>query len=106
MNYEDFKQIIEEIQENIVCRECKAQFNDRDIRIIGTVFNEGYFITRCRDCKNRMIINVILKTKKRAHRQINKRRFMKNVTQDDVLDMRNFLKEFDGNFIHLFQTKK
>jgi hypothetical protein len=102
MNFEDLRKIILEIQDTIPCRECEGIFNDKDIRIIGTVLNEGFFHLKCSSCTHSMIVNVIFGGKNRKHRKIQQKKDVTVVTKNDILDMRNFLKGFDGNFKKIF----
>ena len=105
MNFNELKQLIKEIKATITCRECKGPFKDKDIRVIGTVFNEGFLHARCPECKHDMIINVVFAQIQRKHRNVKSPQPMKIVTKNDILDMRNFLKQFDGDFISLFNSK-
>lgn len=102
MNFDDLKQILEKIRNGIPCRECKTHFENQHIRIIGTLLNEGYFMALCPQCANRMLISVSLQSQQRVHRPITQ---VRNISPNDVLDMRNFLKNFDGDFINLFSKK-
>jgi hypothetical protein len=103
MNFEDLRKLIEDIKKTIACRECDGKLNDENIRIIGTVFNEGFFHGRCPECNHDMIINVIFTKTARPHRSLKKE--MKLVTKNDILDMHNFLRAFNGDFISLFGKK-
>ncbi len=102
MNFEEFKKVIEEIKSDIPCRDCGSAFNDSDIRIIGSVLTETYIIARCHACSNTTIINVVA-TPHRKHRKL--KQSPKVITQNDILDMQNFLKDFDGDFSRLFNNK-
>lgn len=104
MNFYELKQLIKEIKATIPCRHCEKPYSDREIRIIGTVLNEGFFMANCRNCQIEVIINVIFKEKKLIHRPL-KNRSIKPIDKDDILDMRNFLKNFNGDFATLFRKK-
>lgn len=106
MNFSELKKLIKEIKDTVTCRECDNKFKDKDIRIIGTVIREGFFLAHCSLCKNTMIINVVFRDKNRKHRHIQKKTPINIISKNDILDMRNFLKEFDGDFINLFNKKK
>lgn len=72
---------------------------------MGAAFNEAYFMGRCQNCPNDVIIHATLGYA-RPHRGLKEHTHtMKVVDQNDILDMRNFLREFNGDFISLF-TKK
>ena len=93
------------------CRNCGTRFEDKHIGIIGTFLHEGYFIAVCHQCENRMLISVTSDFLQRSHNGLKKqnRRYqeshIRTISPDDVLDMRNFLKNFDGDFINLFDKK-
>lgn len=107
MNFHELTLIIRDIQKNIPCRVCKKTVDDKNIGIIGTIFNEGFFHARCEQCGHDMIINVTLRARNgRPHRPLHSKNRMKLVNQNDILDMRNFLKNFNGDFISLFQNQR
>lgn len=100
MNFEELKKIIEEIKRDMPCRDCNSPFKDTDIRIIGSILDETYIIARCHTCKNNTIINVV---PTRKHGGLKKTPEI--INKDDILDMQNFLKSFDGDFAKLFNKK-
>jgi hypothetical protein len=105
MNFGELKQLIKEIRETLPCKQCGYNYKDSDIRIIGTVFSEGFFMAECRECKNEVIVNVVFKEKRMVHRSIGKSKTFQPITPDDILDIRNFLQNFDGDFANLFNKK-
>ncbi|MBT5016525.1 hypothetical protein HN748_00070 [Candidatus Peregrinibacteria bacterium] len=104
MNFEEFKQLVKEIRGTITCRECDSKFEDRDISLIGTILKEGYLQAKCPKCKHNTIINVFFGPANRKHRKILKKK-PRIITPNDILDMQNFLRSFDGDFIKLFNKK-
>lgn len=106
MDFRELYLFVQHIKKNIHCRECGAYYDDENIRIIGTVLDEGYFQANCPECKHNTIINVVFGPKNnRNHRPIKVIPEHKIITQNDILDMQNFLKNFDGDFIKLFNKK-
>ncbi len=103
MTFEELKQLVKEIKANITCRECSSRFKEKDISLIGTILKEGYLQAKCPTCKHNTIINVSFGTTQRKHRKIRKKPQV--ITPNDILDMQNFLRNFDGNFIKLFNKK-
>ena len=106
MNIDDFKKLIQDIREQIPCPQCKKKLNSKNIAILGTAFNEAYFVGHCKQCPNNVIIHATLGPV-RPHRSLKDARtpIMKVVDQNDILDMHNFLREFNGDFISLFSKK-
>jgi hypothetical protein len=105
MNFEDFKQLIRNIREKIPCPQCDKKFISKNISLIGKAFNEAYFTGRCQHCTHEIIIQASFGAP-RTHRSLNHSTSMKVVTPNDILDMRNFLREFNGDFISLFGKKR
>lgn len=105
MNFHEFKNIIRNIRETIPCPTCHKKLEENTIHMIGTVFNESFFLSHCHDCKHDMMIHVTFRGKERTHRSLRTNSTMKLVNQDDILDMHNFLKEFNGDFVSLFSKK-
>lgn len=107
MNFHELKHLIAKIQKTLPCRDCGTTFKDSQIRIIGTVLNEGYFMALCGQCKNKTLINVQLQNNARKQRLLKNgvAGEIKQVTADDVLDIHNFLKDFKGDFAQLFEKK-
>ena len=80
-----------------------------NIDIIATTFSEGLFELHCEECGTSTLVSVLLETKiektpdvvemlySRSHR---------NISQNDILDIKNFLKGFDGNFKKIFTKKQ
>ena len=107
MDFRELFLFVEHIKKSIPCQECGYHYNDQDFRLIGTVFDQGYIQANCTKCKRTVIINVVFGAKNaRTHRSLNSQNLNhKIISQDDILDMQNFLKKFDGDFIKLFNNK-
>lgn len=106
MNFSQLKKLIQEVKKSIPCKECGATYKDKGLRLIGSLWNESFLLAQCLECKNEMIINIVL-TQERGHRRLSKNRgTFKPISSNDILDMRNFLKQFNGDFINLFSKKQ
>lgn len=112
MNFKALKEILAKICASLPCRNCGTPFKDHQIQIIGAFLSEGYFIAFCQTCQHRTIISVGLNVFARVHQGLKRnhenRPFEINtawpsISTNDILDMRNFLKAFDGDFINLFK---
>ena len=72
---------------------------DNESRNILMPVNRKYpfddLMAACRECKNEVIVNVVFKEKRMIHRRIGKSKTFQPITPDDILDIRNFLKNFD-----------
>lgn len=97
MNYEDLKELVRYLKRLVKCSGCKKNFIDKDISVLATISHEGIFQLECSKCENIMLVNIGLKSG-RQHRSL--------ITKNDILDMHNFLEEFNGNFKELFKSSK
>lgn len=103
MNFNELKQIILQIQKTIPCKDCKRPFPDSNIHIIGTVMNEGFLAAHCDHCKNKTLLSVFFKANRISKKgEAKTPHDIRTVQPDEVLDMHNFLKDFDGDFANLF----
>jgi len=87
--------------------ECETKYKKKDINIVATTQIEGLFDLRCNKCKSSTIVNVMLTPENQiGETKIQKSRKHKKISQNDVLDLKNFLAHFDGNFKKIFTNKK
>lgn len=92
MNLPEIKNAIAHLIKNSSCMHCKEKFNEDNVFIIATTNTEGLFEMKCSKCESSTIVTMVLAAD-RKHRGID---------QNDVLDIKNFLRNFDGNFKKLF----
>ena len=109
MNFKEIQSAVKHLQETCTCSGCKGKYKPKDINIVATTSSEGLFELICNKCKSSTIVTVLMtkedknlqskvtETQTRAHRKI---------STNDVLDIKNFLTRFDGNFKKLFTKKK
>ncbi|MBI4127377.1 hypothetical protein HY463_01585 [Candidatus Peregrinibacteria bacterium] len=109
MNFQDLKIIIGQIKKKIACLECKTKYSDEDIEMIGSLGDElTFFYAVCPNCDMEAVINVNIETAEmltpRLERLGSAPRGGK-IESNEILDMHNFLKDFNGNFIEAFKEK-
>ena len=111
MNYKELKEAIKYIQKSCKCLDCKKSYTEHDIFIIATTSNEALFELKCHNCGLVTIITMINQKndessiQKSQHNLVGHRPH-NGVSQNDVLDVKNFLNHFDGNFKKFFKSKK
>lgn len=116
MNYSEIKSAIKHLLKTLKCTSCKGKFEEEDINIIATTKNEGLFEVKCPACAASSILTVMLSPEIEvkegaAGEEIpnpiagTQRRLHRGISHNDVLDMKNFLGKFDGNFKKLFINK-
>ena len=114
MNFKELKIIIKQIQTSIPCPECNKCYTDEDIEIIGHLgMDQTFFHAFCEECELESIVNVTLQHENCDHDHLSMlpelfdgrlHNFTK-VDMNSALDMKNFLKDFKGDFKSLFNTK-
>ena len=106
MNYDELKYAIQHVKKTCKCVSCKRNFINADIHVIACTNDEALMELRCDQCACSTIVTVSINsglevTEKNTHRQ------HRSISKNDILDMKNFLNNFDGNFKKIFkQTKR
>jgi hypothetical protein len=110
MNFRELKLIVGQIKKTINCPKCECKFTDEDIELIGGLGDEQtFFHASCLDCETESVINVCIHFDDEMVDGISRLGSaprLGKISTNEVLDMSNFLKEFDGNFKTVFQDKK
>lgn len=96
MNYPEIENVINHIQKNCKCLQCHNKYKLEDIHVVATTVTEGLFETRCKKCDSSAVITVLIGP------EISTTRQHKGISKNDILDMKNFLNKFDGNFKKIF----
>lgn len=89
--------------------QCQSKYEFEDINVIASTQIEGLFELICNQCQCSTIVTVTLSMEPNQEVEIRRaghNRTHKNISQDDVLDIKNFLSTFDGNFKKIFTKKK
>ncbi len=109
MNFQDLRIIVGQIKKNVTCPKCKAHYTDEDIEIIGALADEQHFFhASCEKCETESVINVTLHFDGNDMMLPNLKKLgsaprMGHISSNEVLDMHNFLKQFDGDFDKIFK---
>jgi len=111
MNFHDLKIIVGQIKKNVKCPKCSSRYSDEDIELIGGLGDEQHFFhTTCMKCQSESVVNVSLQfdnngapTIPNDLKRLGSAPRMGHISADEVLDMHNFLKQFDGDFNNLFK---
>ncbi len=102
MNYNELREIIRHLKRVIPCNICRGRFSDEEIEVISTFNNEGLLHFWCHNCKNQLLVHVmIIYHLKKNNLNISVRNHL-SISPNDVIDVHNFLKHFDGDFKKLF----
>ncbi len=113
MNFQDLRIIIGQIKKNVSCPKCKGKYKDADIEVIGSLGDEqNFFHAICSKCQSESIINVAIQFDSDGLvvapnlKKLGAAPRMEQISSNEVLDMHNFLKAFDGDFSELFKKKE
>lgn len=112
MNFLLLKEVIMQLKRKFRCPKCRKSYSNRDIMI--TNVNEGLcdVVLGCRKCEVQVFANISLlpsddEHKLRKHLGIKvSANSYSYVSENDVLDVKNFLRDFSGNFKSLFKIEK
>ncbi len=93
------------------CSVCGREFAEDDLRILGHQDDMWFLMVVCHNCHTQGLLAVSVKEEAAATQPIpdpdaaEKATFANAdpVLDDDVLDMHDFLRDFDGDFARLFQ---
>lgn len=114
MNFLEVKNAIAHLKKTSKCTHCEAKYTDSNIHVLATTQHEGLFELKCSKCEMSTLVTVVLSREmqiktKRPGRGKESQMMTRNpngISEDDVLDIKNFLTKFDGNFKKLFSREQ
>jgi len=111
MNLNELVSIIKHVRKNSSCPNCKKRYNTQNISILASTKFECLLELKCPYCKKTALTDIVATPKKgpEAFEALNNiplinRVIRDGVTNNDILDVKNFLDDFDGNFEKLFHS--
>lgn len=105
MKYSELKSIVRHIKKHVNCSECSYQYRDKDIEVIGLIQDSLLVSLHCPKDNSNIVLQVGLVwdgDEVSVHHQM-MQSDAAPITKDDILDMHNFLKNFDGDVESLFK---
>lgn len=109
MNFGDIEKTVRHIKETCICLHCRSGYESNDIQLIATTKVEGLFEIICKKCGASSIITVVLTPESKIQNAKIKQEISRNhrkISENDILDIKNFLNNFDGNFKKIFTEKQ
>ena len=101
--------LLKKLMATIKCTVCGQHYEVENIDVLGHHEDLWFLSVLCPDCHARCLVAAVIKearmpevTLDLTKAEQDRFRNVGRVTSDDVLDMRNFLKGFDGDFSRLF----
>ncbi|MEK7672616.1 MAG: hypothetical protein AAB373_01905 [Patescibacteria group bacterium] len=107
MKFTEIQSALEYLVKKSTCLHCKAKYTFDDIQIIASTKFEGLFELRCSKCDSSSIVTVFLSpTMETMSEGVDAMVIGDKISNNDILDIKNFLSGFDGNFKKLFIKEK
>ena len=104
--------LVKRLIASIKCAVCGQRYKVDDISVLGHQDDLWFLGAFCSACHTRCLVAAVIKEDKvlkvitdLTEAELDKFRNVAGLTEDDVLDMHNFLKDFDGDFSRLFEQK-
>lgn len=104
MNFSEIQNAVRHLIKTSKCTQCKGRYTHETINVIAATKNEGLFELKCLKCKTSTIVTVLITPPAPEKTMMTNRKHQK-ISQNDVLDIKNFLSGFDGNFKKIFSPK-
>ena len=106
------ERLIKKLMTSIKCESCGQNYEPYDVDVIGHREDMWFLRVLCSKCQTQCLVAAVVKEGK-VPEEVNELtgagaedfRYEK-IEIDDVLDMRNFLMDFDGDFSRLFGQEK
>ncbi len=104
---------IKRLMASLECGVCKQRYQGDNINVLSHHENLWFLSAFCPACYARCLVVAVVKQGKEpefitdlTEAELDKFRNMGGVTADDILNMHNFLKDFDSDFSRLFSPKE
>ena len=104
--------VIKRLMASIKCGVCGQRYEVDNINVLGHHEDLWFLSASCPACYARCLVAAVVKEGRvpelatdLTKAELDSFRNASRVTTDDVLDMRNFLKGFDGDFSWLFSQE-
>ena len=98
MNIKLLKALIVNIKNSFKCPKCNKKISDSELHLLKFGQKTALFQNSCKKCKKKVKFEIqVLQRKARP--------IGPKVTSDDVLDVKNFLDNFEGDLRDIFKKK-
>ncbi len=93
----------------IKCGICSQRYEDQNVRVLGHYGDLWFLSVYCSICRSQGLVAAVIREGQLpqvitdlTEAEFGKFREMDVVSDDDLLDIHNFLKDFDGDFSYIF----
>ena len=104
------ERLVKRLIASIKCGSCGQNYGESNIDVMGHSEDLWFLVALCPSCNTQCLVAAIIKEDSAPEivtdltkAELDKFRNMDMVGADDVLDMHNFLKDFDGDLPRLFR---
>jgi hypothetical protein len=104
--------LIKRVMASMKCGVCRQRYEPDNISVLGHEEDLWFLRVFCPSCQTQYLVAAVIKGGKKPHvitdlteAELGKLRNTDKLTADEVLDMHNFLKDFDGDFSRLLGRK-
>lgn len=112
MNQDELKRVIQQFIVETPCPKCGKQFRSRYVYLAAFLAMRGLFLVGCNACKFTLLLEIsferdVIKVKKIQGTGVTMHTIRQNsnfVSLDDVVEVKNALNGFRGDFAELFQA--
>jgi len=104
--------LILKLMASIKCGICGQRYEADDVSVLGHQQDLWFLSAFCSACHTRCLVAVVVKEDRvpevitdLTEAELERFRNMDTLTADEVLDIHDFLKDFDGDFSRLFDQR-
>jgi len=104
--------LIKKLLTSVKCSTCGQHYLAESIDILGHEEGLWFLSISCSSCQTQYLVAAIIEEDRApevitdlSEAELDRFSNMDRLTPDDMLDMHNFLKDFDGKFSQLFSQK-
>ncbi len=106
------ERVIKRLMTSVKCSSCGQNYSERNVRIIGRHRSLWFISAYCSSCHTHYLLAATVSREKAeivsdlTEAELARFKKPRTPTADDILDMHNFLKKFDGDFTRLFGRER
>jgi hypothetical protein len=100
--------VIKQVMASLKCGVCRQRYEPDNVTVLGHQEDLWFLKVFCPACHTRYLVAVVIKEGEApevitdlTESEVDKFKNAVGLTADEVLDMHNFLKDFDGDFSRL-----
>jgi hypothetical protein len=109
MSLSSLTEIVKNATASIKCPKCTKGFADNSVEVVDITGDRGLFSGHCRYCNSATLVSMNIKEFRqkiaKRNKQISKI-VVNKISPTDVVELKNFLADFDGDFKKILGQKK